>query len=255
MWQIFRLAPSRYSQSLKISTNPVSKIYLSAVHHPSHPVKLGCASMLPSFQAPSRQEGIKWTTTRYHHPSTVFNGVYPANVAGVLLITPRLCKGRDATAWIRSRWSKAFNAHHWICLVWWRSTRWDLLWQHWLGSLMQELNIMYQRIAWATWGWSTKVRGWACKTGCVIISSLHHEQPNMSSGCCMQTQIKIFKNKWWRNVIFQINKLKWENNLPCSEKCQEFQNQHHLHLALLNGCTKIDIKRWVWCKNVKTSHR
>jgi hypothetical protein len=31
--------------------------------------------------------------------------------------------------------------------------------------------------------------------------------------------------------------------LPCSEKCQEFQNQHHLHLALLNGCTKIDIKR------------
>jgi hypothetical protein len=44
--------------------------------------------MLPSFQAPSRQEGIKWTTTRYHHPSTVFNGVYPANVAGVLLITP-----------------------------------------------------------------------------------------------------------------------------------------------------------------------
>jgi hypothetical protein len=22
---------------------------------------------------------------------------------------------------------------------------------------------------------------------------------------------------------------------PCSEKCQEFQNQHHLHLALLNG--------------------
>ncbi len=130
--------------------------------------------MLPSFQAPSRQEGIKWTTTRYHHPSTVFNGVYPANVAGVLLITPRLCKGRDSTAWIRSRWSKTFNAHHWIRLVWWRSTRWDLLWQHWLSSLMQELNIMYQRIAWATWGWSTKVRGWTCKTGCVIISPLHH---------------------------------------------------------------------------------
>ncbi len=173
MWQSFRLAPSRYRQSLKISTNPVSKIYLSAVHHPSHPVKLGCASMLPSFQAPSRQ-GIKWTTTRYHHPSTVLYGVYPANVAGVLLITTRLCKGRDATAWIRSRWSKTFNTHHWIRLVWWRSTRWDLLWQHWLSSLMQELNIMNQRIARATWGWSTKVWGWTCKTGCVIISSLHH---------------------------------------------------------------------------------
>jgi hypothetical protein len=51
------------------------------------------------------------------------------------------------------------------------------------------------------------------------------------------------KKKWSRNVIFPINKLKWEINLPCSEKCQGFQNQHHLHLALLNGCTKVDIER------------
>jgi hypothetical protein len=56
--------------------------------------------------------------------------------------------------------------------------------------LMQELNIMYQRIAWATWGWSTKVRGWTCKTGCVIIPSLHHghNQTSVPDVACKQKQ-------------------------------------------------------------------
>jgi len=87
----------------------------------------------------------------------------------------QLCKGRDTTACIGARWSKTFNAHHWIWLVWWRYTRQDLLWQHWLSSLMHKLNIMYQWIAWPARGWSTKVRGWTCKIGCIIVYSLAKE--------------------------------------------------------------------------------
>ncbi len=102
----------------------------------------------------------------------------------------QLCKGRDTTACIGARWSKTFNAHHWIWLVWWRYTRQDLLWQHWLSSLMHKLNIMYQWIAWPARGWSTKVRGWTCKTGCVIIPSLHHghNQTSVPDVACKQKQ-------------------------------------------------------------------
>ncbi len=110
-----------------------------------------------------------------------------------------LCQGRHMTAWIRGRWSKTFNTHHWISLVWRRSTRWDLLWQHRLSSLMQKLNIMYQWIAWAAWGRSTKVRGGTRKTGCVIVSSLHQDHNNSR---CQNTNKKIFLKKTSQTAAF-----------------------------------------------------